>query len=93
MELIRVMICARAGASARAVPFGAARWFVDFLSGLIRPKKLGLNPTFQVIALYQHPVPLALRNFEAFAFGDYPKTCRGEELPAPRCLAIPAIWL
>jgi hypothetical protein len=49
------------------------RWFVGFLSGLIRPEKLGLDPTFQVIALYLHPVPLTLRNFEAFAFGDYPK--------------------
>src|ERR1700738_1637269 len=51
----------------------AVWWFVGFLSGLIRPEKLGLDPTFQVIALYLHPVPLTLRNFEAFAFGDYPK--------------------
>ena len=45
----------------------------QLLSGVIRPEKLGLDPTFQVIALDLHPVPLALRNFEAFAFGDYPK--------------------
>jgi hypothetical protein len=50
-----------------------ASQFVGFLSGLIGPEKLGLDPTFQVIALYLHPVPLTLRNFEAFAFGDYPK--------------------
>jgi hypothetical protein len=45
----------------------------QLLSGVIRPEKLGLDPTFQVIALYLHPVPLTLRNFEAFALGDYPK--------------------
>src|SRR3981189_120655 len=40
---------------------------------VFRPDKLGLEPNFQVIALYLPPVPLTLRNFEAFAFGDYPK--------------------
>src|SRR3984893_5794803 len=52
----------------------------QLLSGVIRPEKLGLDPTFQVIALYLHPVPLALGNFEAFAFGDYPKNIIGEAL-------------
>src|SRR5437016_3592879 len=57
-------------APSKAAATGASQ-FVGFLVG--RPEKLGLDPTFQVIALYLHPVPLALRNFEAFAFGDYPK--------------------
>jgi hypothetical protein len=39
------------------------------LSRLIRPDKLGVDPTLEAIALYLHPIPITLRNFEACAFG------------------------
>ena len=45
----------------------------QLLSGLIRPKKFGLDPTLQAIALYLSSVPIALRNFEARPFGRAPK--------------------
>ena len=45
----------------------------QLLSGLIRPKKFGLDPTLQAIALYLGPVPIAPRNFEARPFGRAPK--------------------
>jgi hypothetical protein len=56
----------------RAAATGASQ-FVGFLSGLIRPEKLGLDPTFQVIALYLHPVPLPVCNLETRAFAGGPK--------------------
>ena len=46
----------------------------QLLSGLIRPKKFGLDPTLQAIALYLSSVPIALRNFEARPFGRAPRT-------------------
>jgi len=43
------------------------------LSGLIRPEKLGVDPTLNAIALYLNPIPITLRNFEARTLGRSPK--------------------
>src|SRR6516165_2441131 len=50
------------------------------LSGLIRPEKLGVDPTLNAIALYLNPIPVTLRNFEARTLEGSPKdaaSCRG----------------
>jgi hypothetical protein len=50
-------------------------WVIEpekMLSRLIRPEKLGIDPTFQAIALHLDPVPLPVCNLEPRAFAGGP---------------------
>src|SRR3981189_2400916 len=44
------------------------------LTGIVGPKKLGIDPALKAVALYLSPVPLTVRNFEARPFGGGPKS-------------------
>ena len=47
-------------------------WPFKLLSGVIRPEKLGIDPTLQAIALHLDPVPLPVCNLEPRAFAGGP---------------------
>ena len=47
-------------------------WPFKLLSGVVRPEKLGIDPTLQAIALHLDPVPLPVCNLEPRAFAGGP---------------------